>query len=218
MGSTLIENLTLLAGREFQPVDEANLLIENGAIRYFGREQPKTPNNAVTLNGKDLLAIPGLINAHTHIGDSIAKDIGVGGTIRELVHPLHGLKARLLADERPGLICEAIAQTASDMLSCGITTFPDFREGGLQGVELARQALPGCKQRVLLLCRPNLVYSETDIIKEIDLPASIIEETENALAVCSGFGLSGANEYTQTALERIAHLAKNRGKLVAIHA
>ena len=196
MRSTLITNLTLLVGDEFQKIDKANLLIENGTIRYFGRKQPDTGTDAVTVDGVGLLAIPGLIDAHTHIGDSIAKDLGVGKTLRELVHPLHGMKAQLLANESPELIREGMSQTAMDMLSCGITAFADFREGGRSGIELAKQALTDCKQRVLLLCRPNLVYSETDVGEEIALPEAVVNETKDALSICSGIGLSGANEYT----------------------
>jgi cytosine/adenosine deaminase-related metal-dependent hydrolase len=104
------------------------------------------------------------------------------------------------------------------MLSCGITAFADFREGGLSGIELAKQALTDCKQRVLLLCRPNLVYSETDVGEEIALPEAVVNETKDALSICSGIGLSGANEHTDMALEQIGQLAKDGGKLIAIHA
>jgi cytosine/adenosine deaminase-related metal-dependent hydrolase len=218
MRSTLITNLTLLVGDEFQKIDKANLLIENGTIRYFGRKQPDTGTDAVTVDGVGLLAIPGLIDAHTHIGDSIAKDLGVGKTLRELVHPLHGMKAQLLANESPELIREGMSQAAMDMLSCGITAFADFREEGLSGIELAKQALTDCKQRVLLLCRPNLVYSETDVGEEIALPEAVVNETKDALSICSGIGLSGANEYTDMALQQIGQLAKDGGKLIAIHA
>jgi cytosine/adenosine deaminase-related metal-dependent hydrolase len=43
-----------------------------------------------------LIAIPGLIDAHVHMGDSFAKDIGMGSTLNDLVHPIHGLKNKLL--------------------------------------------------------------------------------------------------------------------------
>ena len=167
---------------------------------------------------KDSSPIPGLIDAHTHIGDSIAKDVGVGKTLRELVHPLHGLKIQLLASEPPEHIKDSMSQTAFDMLSCGITTFADFRENGPHGIEIAREALSECKQRVLLLCRPNFAYCESDVTLNAALPESSIEEVKKALAISSGFGLSGANEYTQRSLEQIAHIAAENCKLIAVHA
>ena len=218
MRSILVTDVTVLAGDGFQRIDDASLLIENGIIRYVGQGHPHVQKDGVISDGKGLLAMPGLINAHTHIGDSVAKDLGVGKTLKELVHPLHGIKTQLLANEAPELVREAISQAASDMLSAGITAFADFREGGLQGVQLARQALSQCKQRVLLLCRPNFAFSETDVTKDVALPETVVYETKNALSLSSGIGLSGANEYTETALRQIGKLAKDDGKPIAIHA
>ncbi|MGD0423506.1 MAG: amidohydrolase family protein [Candidatus Bathyarchaeia archaeon] len=218
MRSTLVTNLTILAGGEFQRVDQGNLLIENGRIRYVGQGRPDVHGVDVTADGQGLLAIPGLINAHTHVGDSVAKDLGVGKTLNELVHPLHGIKTQLLANESPELIRLAISQTASDMLNSGITTFVDFREGGLEGIQLARQALNECRQRVVMLCRPKFAYSETQVTEGAALTETVIKETKDALSVSDGIGLSGANEYTKMAMEQIGDLAKQSGKPIAIHA
>jgi len=218
MRETLVTNLTILAGDEFQRIDRGNLLIENDTIRYLGPGHPDVHRPDLTVNGSGLLAIPGLIDAHTHIGDSVAKDLGVGMTLKELVHPLHGIKAQLLAKESPESIRAAIRQTASDMLSSGITTFADFREGGVQGIQLARLALKQCRQRVLLLCRPNFVYSEMQVTENVALTETVVQETKEGLAVSNGLGLSGANEYTQIALEQLSKLATQTGKPIAIHA
>jgi len=177
MRPTLIKNLTLLAGKKFQKIVKASLLIEDGAIRCVGNDPVSTPSNTTTLDGEGLLAIPGLINAHMHIGDSIAKDLGVGKTLKELVHPLHGIKAQLLANKSREITGKAISQTAADMLTCGITTFVDFREGGPQGIELANRALSESRQRILLLCRPNLLYSETDVTSEADPPSRFLKKS-----------------------------------------
>jgi len=216
--STLVTNVTILAGDEFREVDHGNLLIRDNEISYIGQGHPDAPLDGVTVDGQGLLAIPGLIDAHIHIGDSVAKDIGTGKTLNELVHPLYGIKTQILSNESPELIRTAIRQTASDMLGSGITTFADFREGGLQGIKLAQQALRNCKQRVMLLCRPKFTYSETEIARNIALPESVIKETRDALRVSSGLGLSGANEYSQVALEQLNNLAKQNGKPIAIHA
>jgi cytosine/adenosine deaminase-related metal-dependent hydrolase len=218
MKSMLITNVTLLVGNSFQRVNNSDLLIENGVIRYFGHKHPEISTNTSTIDGQSLLAMPGLIDAHTHIGDSIAKDIGLGKTLRELVHPLHGLKAQLLGEASATELREGMAQTVSDMISCGITTFADFREGGLQGIRLAIEALTKSKQHALLLCRPNLVYSEVDSTKNTTLTETVVSELKNTVAICSGIGLSGANEYSSVALEQIHQLATSTGKLVAIHA
>jgi len=218
MRQTLVTNVTILVGDEFQQVDHGNLLIESDTIRYLGERRPEIHSDSVTVDGDGLLAIPGLIDAHMHIGDSVAKDLGAGRPLKELVHPLYGIKTQLLANESPELMRSAISQTAADMLSSGITTFVDFREGGFQGIQLARQALKECKQRVLLLCRPNFAYSETDVTRNLPLTDVVVNETEDALLASDGIGLSGANEYTQMALGQISRLAKQSGKPIAIHA
>ena len=217
MKQILIQNIAILVGREFKKLDSGSLLIEDGVIKHIGTEK-LSKLGIPALNGKGLICIPGLIDAHIHIGDSIAKDIGVGKTLRELIHPLHGIKTQILVKEPPENLREAISQTAQDMLSCGITTFADFREGGIQGVETATAALSKCKQRVLLLCRPNLAYSENDVYRDREMPLSALEEASRALNMSSGFGLSGANEYTNSALKQIAQLAGEKRKLIAIHA
>jgi len=218
MTQTLVTNVTILAGNSFQQIDQGNLLLENDTIQYIGQERPQVPAEAVTIDGNGLLAIPGLIDAHTHIGDSIAKDLGAGRGLKELVHPLYGIKSQVLANEPPDLIREAISQTARDMLASGITTFADFREGGLQGVKLAKQALKESKQRALLLCRPNFAYSESQVTEDVGLDENNLRETEDALSFSYGIGLSGSNEYTQMALLQMNRMATQRGKPIAIHA
>jgi cytosine/adenosine deaminase-related metal-dependent hydrolase len=217
MSPVLIQNVTLLVGKEFRKVESGNLLIRDGIIQQIDTKKTKITNVNV-LDGENLLGIPGLIDAHTHIGDSFAKDVGVGKPLKELVHPLHGIKSKLLANESPATIREAISQTSKDMLSCGITTFADFREGGLEGLELAREALSKCKQRVLLLGRPRLSYSEETVAHDVDIPESVVEEAKKILAVSNGFGLSGANEYTNSSLKNLAKITRGTNKLLAIHA
>jgi len=218
MRQTLVTNLTILAAETFQKIDKGTLLIEDSTIRYLGHHRPDIRPDAVTVDAEGLVAMPGLIDAHTHIGDSIATDLGTGKTLKELVHPLHGIKTQLLANAPPELIGEAISKTACDMLKSGITTFADFREGGPQGVRLAKKALEDCKQRVLLLCRPNFAFPESEVTQDLPLTETILHETEDALSISNGIGLSGSNEYTQTALQQISKLAKANRKPIAIHA
>ncbi|MFB6188461.1 MAG: nucleoside deaminase, partial [Halapricum sp.] len=54
---------TILRGREFDPV-EGRVVIEDGRITAV--EEAPTDSDAIVL--------PAFVNAHTHIGDSIAKE------------------------------------------------------------------------------------------------------------------------------------------------
>ena len=95
---------------------------------------------------------------------------------------MYGIKAQLLAKQSPELVRESISQTALDMLACGITAFVDFREGGFQGIEVAKKPFQNASSASCCYADPDMVYSETDVVSETDLPQAIIEETKKALA------------------------------------
>ncbi|MDG6921055.1 MAG: amidohydrolase family protein [Nitrososphaerota archaeon] len=219
-----IENVSLLLGEDLALVRKGRIEIENGAfasireVREDGLVRA-ADGTTVALDGSGLLAIPGLIDAHTHIGDSVAKDAGLGCTINELIHPIHGMKTKILNETRPEEIAHAIAQTARDMLAAGITTFADFREGGLGGVELALTALRGLGLRALILGRPNYHFAGDELTDESSgLRPDAALEVERTLNLCSGIGLSGANEYTGEAMRQMREAATREGKIMAIHA
>lgn len=218
--SSLIGNVTLLYGSKFQVIENGWIQIEGGRIKYAGERKPgSTGVSTDTFNGRGLLAIPGLIDAHTHIGDSIAKDIGIGSTLRELVHPIYGLKSRILNEAKKEQLRLAIAETASDMLACGITTFADFREGGLKGTSDIINYLPDKRPHAIILCRPNFYFTPEQIADDTKpMPPAVLDELSEALDLCGGLGLSGPNEYTGKAMEQMSQLAERKGKLVAIHA
>src|SRR5947199_1431541 len=90
------------------------------------------------------LIIPGLWNAHTHLGDAIVTQ-ELKGTIEELVAPPHGLKHRVLAKAKDAAVISAMRRAMATMVRTGTTGFSDFREGGLHGLKLlyaAEAALP----------------------------------------------------------------------------
>ena len=218
--STLIQNVALLYGNDFELIENGWIQIEGGRIEYAGEGKPgSAAASRNTFNGRGLLAIPGLIDAHTHIGDSIAKDIGVGSTLRELVHPIYGLKNKILNEAKEEQLRQGVAETASDMLACGVTTFADFREGGLKGARDIINYLPNKKPHAIILCRPNFYFTPGQITDDTTpMPPSALNELKEALDLSGGLGLSGPNEYTGNAMEQMSQLAERKGKLVAIHA
>ena len=78
---------TILRGPRFEPV-EGRVVVEDGEITTV--EEASVESNDVVL--------PAFVNAHTHVGDSIAKEAGEGLSLEELVAPPDGLKHRLLRD------------------------------------------------------------------------------------------------------------------------
>ena len=87
------------------------------------------------------ILIPGLINSHIHICDSFAKEQGFNKNLLEIVAPPNGLKHKLLGSISKEIKTQGIIEAASEMLANGITLFVDFRENGLTGINLLKEAL-----------------------------------------------------------------------------
>jgi len=177
----ILEGL-VLRGREFDPVS-GRVVVEDGEITAVEEASVES----------DAILCPAFVNAHTHIGDSIAKEAGEGLSLQELVAPPDGLKHRLLgAADRKELVA-AMVRSLSYMEQSGTGAFVEFREGGVDGVEAIQSALSGSALESVLLGR----------------------ETVEAMELGDGFGASGANDGEFTAERRATREA---GKLFGIHA
>jgi len=173
---------TVLRGREFEPV-EGRVVVEDGEI--VAVEETDTESNAIVC--------PAFVNAHTHIGDSIAKEAGRGLSLDELVAPPDGLKHRLLRDASTAEKVAAMRRSLRFMQRSGTAATVEFREGGVEGVDAIRQALDGLAIEATILGR----------------------ETTAAMAAGDGFGASGARDADFTT-ERAA--TREAGKPFGIHA
>ncbi|WP_411967012.1 amidohydrolase family protein [Haloferax sp. YSSS75] len=173
---------TVLRGREFEPV-EGRVVVEDGTITAI--EEAETDSTDVIL--------PAFVNAHTHLGDSIAKEAGGGLSLDELVAPPDGLKHRLLRAASTDEKVAAMARSLRMMEQGGTAACIEFREGGVEGVDVIRQALDGRDIEAVVLGR----------------------ETADAMEIADGFGASGARDAEFGALRTATEEA---GKLFGIHA
>lgn len=172
------------------------------------------------LDCEGLLAVPALVNAHTHIGDSIAKDAAPSGSVDEAVHPVLGAKPRVLARSRPGHLESMMRASCVSMLAGGTTTFADFREGGPEGAAMLARAASGLPVRPVVLGRIEAYGGGWGA----EPARRLRSEIGRLLEACDGIGLSGPNENPDGVLRAYARAVAGRNgrggnpRLRAIHA
>jgi cytosine/adenosine deaminase-related metal-dependent hydrolase len=210
--SLAITNASLLLGRELEYVEQGYIEIEkNGKISSSAAGSYK--GSSKKLDAKGFIVIPGFINAHTHIADSIGKDIAAGQQLNARVHPVFGAKKKILQKSLPEHLKAFIRNSAILMMKKGIVAFADFREDGLEGIKLLKDAVDGLPIKCVTLGRINYYSSPTDAA---GLPPEKGEQAKQVVELADGLGISGANENTDAALAQYRQLAGE--KLIAIHA
>jgi len=91
----LIKNISALTGQELDYISNTDIRIQNNKFKKIhSKIKPILKEESVDCEG--LLMIPGFINAHTHIGDSVGKDISLNNTVDEKIHPIFGAKSKIL--------------------------------------------------------------------------------------------------------------------------
>lgn len=171
---------------------------EEGLIQEISSH---APTNSDIIEFKNALIIPGFINSHVHIGDSFAKDRGINLTLPEIVEPPNGLKHRLLRETDKKIIIEGMKNGIKEMLSSGTTTFVDYRESGIEGILILREALKNSLIRAIILGRP---IPDLSILPEL-------------LKITDGIGLSSSNLYDDNELNMIGIFCIEGAKVISTH-
>jgi cytosine/adenosine deaminase-related metal-dependent hydrolase len=208
----LIKNVSTLIGKELEFISNTNVKILDGR---FKRIQPNIGTSAKeeSIDGEGLLLIPGFVNCHTHVGDSIAKDITLNSSVDSRIHPVSGIKSKILKKTDPKHLKFFMKNSCHSMLNKGITTFVDFREGALEGILMLKEVLADVPIRSIILGRLEFYQNNDEIKKNIPFPKNKIEELTNLLNKCDGLGISGANENSLSVLNYYSKTSKLR----AIH-
>jgi len=173
---------TVLRGPELEPI-RGRVVVEDGVITAVEEADVYS----------DDIVLPAFVNAHTHIGDSIAKEAGAGLSLDELVAPPDGLKHQLLRAASREETVDAMRRSLRLMTETGTAACIEFREGGVEGVEYIRDAAASLP---------------------ID-PVVLGRESEDAMRESDGFGASGARDAD---FDRLRNATREAEKLFGIHA
>jgi len=221
--SLILKNISLFFGEDLNFIDNGYIVIEEGIIKRAGiGEYHEFDKKDTILDGQGILACPGFINSHTHVGDSVGKDIGVNFSLNGLVHPVQGIKRRILDRTDRETLVKFVRGSLFSMMNKGIVAFADFREGGIDGIELLNEAASGLNIKPIVLGRPEFYFDLSKRLVSKDIPRSTIDTAIAILKVANGLGISGANENTDEAMCQYRNLKNEYGvkntSLLAIHA
>lgn len=184
-----ITGAKIIAGDEGQILEDAALTIEGDQIKTIGAVPENTP--LINLAGK--LLCPMFINAHTHLGDTGAKELGSGLPMEKIVQPPDGLKHRFLSQVDPETHIAMMRHGLREMLRNGVVACGDFREQGLPGTRMLQQAASGLPIHVRILARPK----EGQDIHRLQ------EEAEEILEVSDGLGVRQITAYPEFFLHKL---------------
>ena len=205
----ILKNISILYGSDLKFIKKTSVQISGDK---FKKISPRVSSkNAVDCDG--LLLIPGLINSHTHIGDSVAKDLGLNKDVDSKINPIFGMKQKILRETPPKKLIQFMRKTCQSMIKKGITCFVDFREGGLDGVFMAKNALDGIPIRSVILGRIEKYQSKDQIKKNLSMSDHYKKELKFLLEYSDGLGISGSNENSDSFLKEFSKTKKIR----AIH-
>ncbi len=207
----ILKNISILYGNHLKFIESTNVQIKNGKFEKISKH---ISSKEKTIDCSNLLLIPGLINSHTHIADSIGKDLSIDADVNSKIHPMIGLKQKLLKETPSKVLSNYIKNSAKSMIKKGITTFVDFREGGLDGVLLLKKSLIDVPIRCVILGRIEHYNNRTEIKNNMPLPEANCKQLTQLLKNCDGIGISGTNENSNSNLQSFSKIQKMR----AIHA
>jgi cytosine/adenosine deaminase-related metal-dependent hydrolase len=218
----IIRNISLFFGENLDYIDKGYIIIKRGIIKRVGTGDYEGGYDGPIYEGEGILACPGFINAHTHIGDSFGKDIAIDSSFETRIHPIHGIKNKILQKSERKHLINFMRNSAISMMRNGVVVFADFREGGLQGIEQIKEATSGLSIKSIVLGRPEYYYDiSRDFYKNRKFTPGVIALICNILNLADGLGISGANENTDSSLNQYREVIQKKSLkkkyLVGIH-
>ena len=201
-----IANGIILKGQDLVPVRE-NIVVEDGRIIEISKDAKE--GKIIDVGGS--VVCPSFINGHVHIGDSIIKDEGYGLTLSEMVKPPNGVKHVALSKASDDELIGAMKDSMWDMVYSGTTHFIDYREGGIEGVKLLREASKDIPIKPIILGRDDSFYGDDPDLGKVKTAI------RKLLKVADGIAPSGFGEITSEVADLIVEECNRQDKISSIH-
>lgn len=177
---------------------EGFVRLEAGRVLEVGEGVPAGAKPAVILDG--------LHNYHTHVGDAFLAGRPLPRSLEALVRPGTGYKHRMLARARTPTLLAGMRRALGRHFDAGTASLLDFREQGVPGIRLAREAarsLEGNAPILRLLGRSGT--------------PGVLRDLDEVLAAADGLGISSLTDVGSEA-EAYAERTHRAGKPLAMHA
>ena len=191
----------IIIGDDMEILKESAINVSEGKILSIAA--PSRDANVVDL-GNSLIS-PMFINAHCHLGDTGAKELGIGLPLEQVVNPPDGVKHQFLNNLNPELLQQHIRNGLKEMLEHGIIACADFREQGLNGIEIIKNASNDLPINVIILGRmaESKPYQET------------WDEAVEILKNANGLGIRDIEAYPISLLKDLRKMFPE--KIISIH-
>ena len=201
-----IANGIILKGQNLVSSGE-NIVVEEGKIIEIAKDAKE--GKIIDVDGA--VVCPSFINGHIHIGDSIIKDEGYGLSLSEMVKPPNGVKHKALANATDDELIEAMKSSMWDMVNSGTTHFIDYREGGLHGIKLLKEASADIPIKPIILGRDDSFYGDNPDLSQVK------KAIKKILKVADGIAPSGFGEISEDVARLISDECSKQGKISSIH-
>jgi Cytosine deaminase and related metal-dependent hydrolases len=74
----ILKNISILYGNKLKYIESVDVKIKNGKFQKISK---KITTKEKSIDCSNLLLIPGFVNSHTHIADSIGKDLSIDADV-----------------------------------------------------------------------------------------------------------------------------------------
>lgn len=204
---TLIKNAKVLIGDSLK---EINILVEGEVIKYLGDEEPFVDT---VIDGTHKVALPGLVNAHTHSPMTLLRSYADGLPLEKwLFEKIFPIEDKMVYED----IYWGSMLGILEMIASGTTAFNDM----YGFVEAIFEAVSDTGIRANL-CRGLLSDKTKDFESDERLKANIedFKKYNGALGglVTVGFGIHSVYTCTPEYLRACAYEAKRLGSMAHIH-